>query len=187
MLTHLDWSQMRLTNKEANSFLRISIEQAHDTAMKHSAQAFRTPHTPSSHRYINLLNWKKEQLLISINHVAVSSQKKYFSKQNVTRRYVTMLLLLHVAVLHIINNDKYHTYANVIFTRLFSTFSCPTTAHTSPKLAAQTLRTWNRASVHISAYRGINIRSVISRPTSGAILLINYKIQINTMIIQLFL
>ena len=44
-----------------NSFFRIWGEQTQDTGMKTSAQAFRTPHTASSHRYKNLESYKKKE------------------------------------------------------------------------------------------------------------------------------
>ena len=60
-----------------------------------------------------------------------------------------------------------------LLTRYSSVFRIPTTEHRSPKLAAQTFRTWKCASVHSSANRGMNTRSDTSLPARGAILLIN--------------
>ena len=50
LFTHRDWSQTRPTNNGVRSRRRMSWEQAHDTWVKHSAHALRTPHTPSSYR-----------------------------------------------------------------------------------------------------------------------------------------
>lgn len=49
-LTHRERSQSRLTKRLASSPFLTSWEQEHDTTIKHSAHAFLTPHTPSSHR-----------------------------------------------------------------------------------------------------------------------------------------
>ena len=61
--THLDWSRMSDRNVWASSLRRTSVEHAHATCVKHSAQAFLTPHTPSSHRKQNLgsLHMKQRQ------------------------------------------------------------------------------------------------------------------------------
>jgi len=50
MRTHLDWSLSKLMKMGDNSDLRTVGEQTQDTGMKTSAQALRTPHTPSSHK-----------------------------------------------------------------------------------------------------------------------------------------
>lgn len=49
-LTHLDKSHKRFTNKLDNSPRRTSSEHEQETAIKHSAHAFLTPQTPSSHK-----------------------------------------------------------------------------------------------------------------------------------------
>ena len=65
--THLDWSQSKLTNRLASSFLLISSEQAQETVMKHSAHAFLTPHTPSSHKKKNLGSCPEIKILMLFN------------------------------------------------------------------------------------------------------------------------
>ncbi len=58
-----------------------------------------------------------------------------------------------------------------MLTKTFSVFSHPTTLAKSPKLAAQTFRTWKRGSTQSAANLSRNTDSVISFPISGAILL----------------
>jgi len=66
-LTHLDWSQMRDRKVWASSLRRTSVEQAQATCVKHSAHAFLTPHTPSSHRKQNLGSWNTANTTCLLN------------------------------------------------------------------------------------------------------------------------
>ena len=59
--THRDWSRISDRKVWASSLRRTSVEHAHATCVKHSAQAFLTPHTPSSHRKQNLGSWHTKQ------------------------------------------------------------------------------------------------------------------------------
>ena len=47
--THLLWSRNRLMNSGLSSVCLTVGEQTQETGMNTSAQAFLTPHTPSSH------------------------------------------------------------------------------------------------------------------------------------------
>ena len=57
--TQREGSLIKLINSADNLVRRISWHVAHETAMKHSAQAFRTPHTLSEQSWKNLGSYAK--------------------------------------------------------------------------------------------------------------------------------
>ena len=71
----------------------------------------------------------------------------------------------------------FHWWRKIILTRTFSVAYAPTTVEKSPKLAAQTLRTWKSGSRQRAAKRSKKISSDISFPIKGAILLSNCQSQ----------
>ena len=71
----------------------------------------------------------------------------------------------------------FYWWRKIILTRTFSVAYAPTTVEKSPKLAAQTLRTWKSGSRQRAAKRSKKISSDISFPIKGAILLSNCQSQ----------
>lgn len=66
-VTQREGSLIKLMNSADNFVRRISWHVAQETAMKHSAQAFRTPHTLSAHSWKNLGSYKQKATAVTFH------------------------------------------------------------------------------------------------------------------------
>lgn len=70
--TQREGSLIKLMKSADSLVRRISWHVAHETAMKHSAQALRTPHTLSEQSWKNLGSWARGAPIIRQRHAGFS-------------------------------------------------------------------------------------------------------------------